>query len=141
MSFLLDTNIVSEWVRPRPDAGVASWLAEVDEDQAFLSVVTLAELWRGIARMARSRRRAQLDEWLRHELLLRFEERILPIDDRVAVVWGDIVSEREAQGRPISVMDAFIAATARIYDLTLVTRNTSDFAGSVTAIANPWAEV
>jgi predicted nucleic acid-binding protein len=141
MSFLLDTNIVSEWVRPRPAAGVISWLAEVDEDQAFLSVVTLAELRRGIARMARGRRRLQLDEWLRHELPVRFEERILPIDDRVAVIWGDVVSERETEGRPISVMDAFIAATARMYDLTLVTRNTSDFAGSVAAITNPWVEV
>jgi predicted nucleic acid-binding protein len=141
MSFLLDTNIVSEWVRPRPATGVISWLAEVDEDQAFLSVVTLAELRRGIARMARGRRRLQLDEWLRHELPVRFEERILPIDDRVAVIWGDVVSERETEGRPISVMDAFIAATARMYDLTLVTRNTSDFAGSVAAITNPWVEV
>ena len=140
MSFLLDTNIVSEWVRPQPDEGVTAWLAEVDEDQSFLSVVTLAELRRGIARLARGRRRMRLDEWLRHELLLRFEDRILPIDNRVAVIWGDIVSDREAKGRPISVMDAFIAATARTYGLTLVTRNTSDFAGSVAAITNPWVE-
>jgi predicted nucleic acid-binding protein len=140
MSFLLDTNIVSEWVRPHPDEGVMAWLAEVDEDQSFLSVVTLAELRRGIARLARGRRRTRLDEWLRHELLLRFEDRILPIDNRVAVIWGDIVSDREAKGRPISVMDAFIAATARTYGLTLVTRNTSDFAGSVAAITNPWVE-
>lgn len=140
MSFLLDTNVVSEWVRPRPDSGVIAWLAEVDEDQAFLSVVTLAELRRGIARMARSRRRTQLDEWLHRDLPLRFENRILPIDSQVALIWGDIVSEREAEGRPITVMDAFIAATARTYNLTLVTRNTSDFAGSVTAIANPWLE-
>lgn len=140
MSFLLDTNVVSEWVRPRPDSGVIAWLAEVDEDQAFLSVVTLAELRRGIARMARGRRRTQLDEWLHRDLPLRFENRILPIDSQVALIWGDIVSEREAEGRPITVMDAFIAATARTYNLTLVTRNTSDFAGSVTAIANPWLE-
>jgi toxin FitB len=140
MSFLLDTNIVSEWVRPHPDEGVMAWLAEVDEDQSFLSVVALAELRRGIARLARGRRRMRLDEWLRHELLLRFEDRILPIDNRVAVIWGDIVSDREAKGRPISVMDAFIAATARTYGLTLVTRNTSDFAGSVAAITNPWVE-
>jgi toxin FitB len=140
VSFLLDTNVVSEWVKPRPDAGVIAWLAEIDEDQAFLSVVTFAELRRGIARLARSRRRIRLDEWLHHDLPRRFEDRILPIDNRVALMWGDIVSEREAEGRPINVMDAFIAATARTYDLTLVTRNTSDFAGSVAAIANPWVE-
>jgi predicted nucleic acid-binding protein len=140
MSFLLDTNVVSEWVSPRPDSGVITWLSEADEDETFLSVITLAELRRGIARMARGRRRARLDEWLRHELPLRFEDRILPIDNRVAVVWGDLVSEREVDGRPISVMDAFIAATARTHDLTLVTRNASDFVGSVATINNPWTE-
>ena len=141
MSFLLDTNVVSEWARPRPDAGVIAWLAEVEEDEVFLSVVTLAELRRGIARMTRGRRRTRLDEWLRHELPLRFEHRILPIDSQVAMMWGDIVSGREANGRPISVMDAFIAATARMHDLSLVTRNVSDFAGTVAEIANPWAEI
>ena len=80
MSFLIDTNVVSEWVRPRPNPGVLSWLAEADEDRIFISVVTLAELRRGIARLAHSRRRNRLDEWLRDELPLRFEGRILPID-------------------------------------------------------------
>jgi predicted nucleic acid-binding protein len=141
VSFLLDTNVVSEWIKPRPDAGVIAWLAEADEEQAFLSVVTLAELRRGIARMTRGRRRTRLDEWLRYELPLRFEDRILPINSQVALLWGDIVAEREAEGRPISVMDAFIAATARMHNLSLVTRNVSDFADTVAEIANPWVEI
>ena len=138
MSFLIDTNVVSEWVRPRPDPNVIAWFAEADEDRVFLSVVTLAELRRGVARLAEGRRRDRLDEWLRHQLPLRFEGRILAIDAVIAAAWGDVMAEREERGRPISAMDAFIAATARVHRLTLVTRNAADFEGSVPAIVNPW---
>lgn len=140
MSFLLDTNVVSEWVKPRPDPGVVAWLAEVDEDRVFLSVVTLAELRHGIARMTDGSRRKRLDEWLRNELPLRFEGRVLSIDAVVADAWGEVVAAREAKGRPIDVMDAFIAAVARTHGLTLVTRNAEDFKAFVKAVINPWNE-
>jgi hypothetical protein len=139
VSFLLDTNVVSEWVRPRPDPGVVAWLEAVDEDRVFLSVVTLAELRHGVERMAAGDRRRRLDAWLREELPMRFEGRLLPIDEPVAEAWGRIVAEREASGLRIEVMDAFIAATARVHGLALVTRNTSDFAPSLTDIVNPWS--
>lgn len=139
MSYLLDTNIVSEWVKPRPDPGVVSWLAEVDEDRVFLSIVTLAELRYGIARMADGSRRRRLDEWLRNELPLRFEGRLLPIDAAVAENWGEVVARREAEGQPIGTMDAFIAAMAQAHNLTLVTRNAPDFGPSLKAIVNPWS--
>jgi predicted nucleic acid-binding protein len=138
MTFLLDTNVVSEWVRTRPDPGVMAWLDEVDEDRVFLSVATLAELRSGIARIPSGSRRARLEDWLGAELPARFEGRILAIDREVALIWGDVVAEREQTGRPIGAMDAFIAATARARDLTLVTRNTRDFQGSVVAVLNPW---
>ncbi len=138
MSFLIDTNVVSESVRPRPDPNVVAWLAETDEDRVFLSVATLAELRRGIARLAEGRRRNRLDEWLRNELPVRFEGRILTIDSVIAAAWGDVMAEHEGRGRPISTMDAFIAATARVHRLTLVTRNAADFEASVPAILNPW---
>ena len=80
MNFLLDTNVVSEWVRARPDEGVVAWLANVDEDRVFVSVVTLAELRYGVERMAEGRRRGRLEEWLREELPLRFEARLLDFD-------------------------------------------------------------
>ena len=80
MTFLLDTMVVSEWVRPRPDRGVVAWLAAADEDRIFMSVVSLAELRYGIERMAAGNRRKRLDEWLRDELPLRFEGRLLSID-------------------------------------------------------------
>src|SRR5712692_5427967 len=91
MTFLLDTTVVSEWVKSRPNRGVATWLAEVDEDRVLISVVTLAELRYGIERMAAGSRRKRLDEWLRDELPLRFEGRVLSIDPIVADGWGEVV--------------------------------------------------
>ena len=139
MSYLLDTNIVSEWVKPRPEPKVVSWLADIDEDRVFLSIATLAELRHGVERLPASRRRTRLDEWLRHDLPARFEGRVLPIDETIAAAWGTIVARREAKGRPIGVMDAWLAATAETHELTLVTRNAADFRDAVTAILDPWA--
>lgn len=141
MSFLLDTNVVSECVRPRPDPGVVSWLAETDEDRVFISVITLAELRYGIERMTAGQHRHRLDEWLREELPLRFEGRVLPIDAAIANTWGRLTALREMSGRPIGAADAFIAATAEARDLTLVTRNVSDFERTVKAVGNPRTDV
>lgn len=137
MSFLLDTNIVSEWVKLRPSPKVISWLANVDEDRVHLSVVTIAEIKYGIERLHAGRRRHQLADWLGQELLPRFEGRILPIDREIAAGWGSIVASRDKAGRPIGVIDAFIASTAAAYDLTLVTCDAADFEGVVAEIVNP----
>lgn len=138
MSFLLDTNVVSEWMKPRPNPGVVTWLAEVDEDRTFLSVITLTELRYGIERMAAGHRRSRLEVWLEEELPLRFEARILPIDPDVADACGKVVARSEAVGRRMEVMDAFIAATAEVHRLTVVTRNASDFQPVVRNLLNPW---
>jgi predicted nucleic acid-binding protein len=139
VNFLLDTNVVSEWTRPNPNPAVVSWLAAADEDRVFVSVVTLAELRYGIERLAAGRRRTRLNDWLQDELLQRFENRILQIDNSVADAWGRIVAHHEALGRPINPMDAFVAATAQVRKLTLVTRNQGDFESSLEAIVNPWS--
>ena len=127
MSFLLDTNVVSESTKPRPNPGVVAWLAAVDEDDVFLSVITLTELRYGVERLAQGRRRKQLDRWLQQDLPLRFEGRILPIDALVADTCGKLVARTESLGRPIEARVAFIAATAQVHQLTLVTRNVSHF--------------
>jgi len=139
VSFLLDTNLVSEWTRPRPNQGVIEWLAQVDEDRVFISVITLAELRHGVDRLAAGKRRSQLDEWLRVALPLRFEGRVLGIDVAVADACGTLVAQREHMGRPIHAMDALIAATAKVHQLSVVTRNVDDFKPSVAALT-PWRE-
>jgi toxin FitB len=138
VSFLLDTNVVSEWTKPRPNSGVIEWLDQVNEDDVFLSVVTFAELRHGIERLPASARRRRLDEWLRSELPTRFDGRIALIDGAVADEWGRLVARYEAGGRPIQAMDALIAATAQVHGLTLVTRNESDFKVSLKSVLNPW---
>jgi toxin FitB len=139
LNFLLDTNVISEWVKPRPDPGMAQWLAETDEDRVFISVVTLAELRQGVELLASGERRNRLDGWLRHDLPLRFEGRILIIDAAIADTWGRLMAQSRSDGRPVGAMDTLIAATAKVHDLTIVTRNTVDFKNLVPNILNPWS--
>jgi predicted nucleic acid-binding protein len=113
------------------------WTDSVDEDSVFLSVITLAELRYGIDRMVKSKRRRRLEAWLHDELPIRFEGRILSIDPSVADACGRMIRRAKLLGRPIEAMDAFLAATAEIHDLTLVTRNVSDFP-LLKTIVNPW---
>jgi hypothetical protein len=138
VSFLLDTNVLSEWIKPLPDPGLIAWLGYVDEDRVFISAITLAELSHGVERLAQGQRRSRLEAWLREDLPLRFEGRILPVDEAVARTWGAITARRAAIGRPIGAMDGFIAATAEIHDLALVTRNVPDFEASARTLLNPW---
>jgi toxin FitB len=140
MTFLLDTNAVSEWVKPRPNAGLVAWLAEIEEDSVFLSVVTLAELRNGVSCLAASRRRDRLDHWLTHELPGRFEGRILPIEGAIADQWGRLTAAAKGAGRPIHAMDAFLAATARVHSLTIVTRDLSAFEPIKVPAFSPWSE-
>jgi predicted nucleic acid-binding protein len=138
MNFLLDTSLVSEWVKPRPNSGVVQWLGGVDEDRVYLSVITLAEIRHGIERMALGARRSRLDSWLKTELLLRFEGRIFSVDTEIADAWGEIMAHTQSQGRPMGAMDAFFAATAQIHKLTLVTHNVSDFQSTAVHLLDPW---
>lgn len=138
MSFLLDTNVVSEWVKPRPNRGMLSWLNECDEDRIFVSVVTVAELRHGVERLPSGARRNRLHDWLSEELPTRFEGRLLGVDAHVANIWGLFMTLMQASGRSINVMDACIAAIAKHHRLTLVTRNVRDFEMLKIAVVNPW---
>lgn len=138
MSFLLDTNVVSEWTKPRPNPGLIGWMESIDEDRVFISVITLAELSYGVERLAPGARRRRLEAWLGHDVPLRFEGRILPVDANIAEAWGKAVSRSAAAGRLIGAMDAFLVATAEFHHLTLVTRDVSDFQ-LLKAVLNPWS--
>jgi len=138
MNFLLDTNVVSESTKPRPNTGLMTWLDDVDENSVFLSVITLTELRYGVERLAPGRRRNQLDRWLEQELPKRFDGRILPVDASIADACGRLIARTESLGRPIEARDAFIAATAQFHRLTLVTRNASHFETTLKSILTPW---
>jgi predicted nucleic acid-binding protein len=140
VNVLIDTNVVSEWTKPRPDSGVVAWLAEADEDRVFISVITLAELRYGIEKMPAGAKRNRLDTWVSEQLPARFEARVLPIDSETADTWGRVMARGTTAGRPVGTMDAFIAATAERHHLTLVTRNVSDFDVLGIRVINPWSK-
>jgi predicted nucleic acid-binding protein len=123
VNFLLDTNVISEWVKPEPDRHVGTWLSEADEDRVFVSVISFSEIRRGIELMVAGRRRERLAQWLAEELPPRLEDRILAIDRRVADIWSVVTARSEKKAHAMGSMDAFVAATAEARELTLVTRN------------------
>lgn len=139
MKFLLDTNVISEITRTRPDEGVLNFLHESDEDRTYLSAVTWAELQRGVALLPAGARRQRLSDWLEHDLRDRFGPRILSIDVDIAERWGVLMAASKENGRNVSVMDGFIAATALVHDLCIVTRNEKDFSELGVRLINPWA--
>jgi predicted nucleic acid-binding protein len=137
--FLLDTNIISELVKPKPEPKVVIWIDSVDENLLYLSVLTLGEIRKGIASLRDASRRVTLEAWLDSDLILRFAERILPIDHSVADRWGRITAAAAAAKSPLPVIDGLLAATALDQNLTLVTRNTKDIAVTGVPVFNPWS--
>jgi predicted nucleic acid-binding protein len=135
---LLDTNVLSEVTRPAPDARVLEWLDGLDEDRSFISVVSIAEIRRGVSLMDEGRKREALAEWLAQDLPRRFEQRVLPVDEPVALAWGDLMGLAKRRGRGLSSMDGLIAATAIAQQLILATCNTKDFEGFGLELFNPW---
>ncbi len=136
--FLLDTNIISELIKPKPDAKLTEWVESADEDLLYLSVLTIGEIRRGIVPMQQGRRRTALQSWLETDLKPRFSGRVLPIDEAVADRWGVITGEAAVQGTTLPVVDGLLAATALQHNLTLVTRNTKNFTGTGVPAFNPW---
>jgi len=136
--FLLDTNIPSELTNPRPQPLVEIWLNQVNSAGLFFSVISLAEICKGIAKLPESKKRTQLQAWLDQTLRPWFAGRILPVSEAVAERMGRWAGEGEAAGRTIKIADGLIAATAAEHNLTVVTRNTRDFVGFGVRILNPW---
>lgn len=133
--FLLDTNVISEPIRAKPEPRVLEWIRSTDENLLYLSVLTLGEIRKGIGLHPDRGRRVKLEAWLAGELVPRFGARILTVDENVADRWGRITAEA---GQPVSVIDALLAATALEHNLTLVTRNTQDVSALPVSTFNPW---
>jgi predicted nucleic acid-binding protein len=136
--FLLDTNVPSETLRPRPNANVSAWIKRQPKDVQFLSVVSVGELRRGFILMPPGRQRTRLEQWLEQDLLPLFAGRILPVTLSIGDRWGVLDAQRQLRGRPLNTADGMIAATALEHGLTVVTRNVKDFSDLGLSVLNPW---
>ena len=136
--FLLDTNCISELVRPNPEPRVMEWMDAADEALLYLSVLTLGEIRKGIAGLAQGKRRTHLETWLEVDLQARFSGRILAIDFVIADRWGLLAAESKRKGKTLSVIDGLLAATALHHNLTVVSRNGRDFTAAEVQVLNPW---
>ena len=135
MSYLLDTNILSETVRRNPNKSVITWLDQLPGDVLYVSVLTLGEIRKGIETLADGKRREKLRLWLEHELPAWFVGRVLPVDLAVADRWGRLLAEI---ARPVPTTDSLLAATALHHELRLVTRNSGDFEYPGLEVINPF---
>ena len=137
-SFLIDTNVVSEFVKPEPSLQVKYWFKSADPESLFASVITVGEIRLGIENLPVGKRRAALEQWLEEGVPEWFQANLLPVTKSIADRWGQMTSEAKRKGVTISTADGLIAATALEHDLTLVTRNAKDFAGVGVKLFNPW---
>ena len=135
MSYLIDTNVLSELRKRQPDANVVAWLEERPRQSLHLSVLSLGEIRKGIESVADAAFRQTLTDWLETDLPTDFVGRLLSLDAPVADRWGRV---QATAGRTLPVIDGLLAATALQHDLTLVTRNVKDFAGLGVPLIDPW---
>ena len=138
MNYLLDTCVVSELTRPKPQRPVVQWIRSEPETRLHLSVLTIGELRKGIERLPDSHKRKQIEAWLNNELRNRFSGRILSVDGEVAERWGLESAKAEQSGTPLPVIDGLLAATGLVHGMTVVTRNTKDMQQTGAKLLNPW---
>lgn len=136
--FLLDTCVISELIKKDPSKELIEWIRSHPEHHFFLSVITIAEIGKGISRLDDGNRKTELLNWLHHDVTHRFKGRILSIDESVALAFGKLLGEFEKKGRKVPVMDGFIASSCIVHGCTLVTRNIKDFDGLPLNLLNPW---
>ena len=138
--WLLDTNILSELRRTRPEPKVLAFVAAQPLEQLYVSAVTLAEIRFGIEMLADANRRAELNDWLTHRVRPMFEQRVLPVTEDIMFKWRLLVEEGRKVGHAFSQPDLIIAATGLYHGLTVVTRDKDDFVKARAAVLNPWVD-
>ena len=138
MRYLLDTCVISELAKAAPNTGVVRWIEDRDEETVFLSVLTLGEIQKGIAKLPNGKRKNAIQRWLDVDLRQRFSERLLPIDEEVALAWGLIQGDAERRGKPIPAIAGLIGATAIAKNLIVVTRDDRDIQRTGARVLNPW---
>ncbi|MDW7762030.1 MAG: type II toxin-antitoxin system VapC family toxin [Acidobacteriota bacterium] len=140
MNYLLDTCLISELAKSKPDEKVVDWVLGENESSFYISVLTFGELHKGVEKLPESKKKEKLRIWIEEELKNRFQNRIISIDMRVSILWGKIQCLAEKSGNPMPAIDSLIAATGMAYDLTVVTRNVADMEQSGVKLLNPWVK-
>lgn len=140
VAYLLDTNVVSELVRPAPSPRVVEWVERRSRLDLYLSVLTIGEIGQGVAAMADGARRERLAQWVAHDLPRQFVGRLLDVTVDVARRWGELNGAARRSGRPLPTVDGLLLATADLHGLTVVTRNVRDIGGRGVEIVDPWAD-
>ncbi|MBW1723528.1 MAG: type II toxin-antitoxin system VapC family toxin [Deltaproteobacteria bacterium] len=140
MNYILDTCIISEIVKPKPRLKVINWLRSQNENNLYISVLTLGELHKGLEKIRDKRKKKKIHLWIEQDLRERFRDKILPIDARVAMIWGQVQGRTEQSGRGMPTIDGLIAATGLAFNMVVATRNISDMEASGVALFNPWDE-
>lgn len=138
MNYLLDTCVISELVKIQGDENVLDWIKNTGESGLFLSVLTIGEIHKGIAKLPDSKRKLELRIWVDNDLKKRFKGRIIDITQEIAIKWGDIQGEAEKIGKKMPVLDSLLAATALVNNFTLVTRNVRNVETSGCDVLNLW---
>lgn len=140
MKYLLDTCVLSELVKKKPDQRVIEWISGIEESKFFVSALTIGEIHKGIEKMPESERRKMLLQWVDEDLQERFGGRIIPLDFQVAAAWGKMQATAEMSGKTMPIIDGMIAATAITHNLAVATRNISDMEAGKAVLVNPWDE-
>jgi predicted nucleic acid-binding protein len=138
MKYLLDTCVIAELVKPKPNNNVVHWLKLQVENRLYISVLTLGEISKGIEKVKDEVRKKKLHLWVENDLKERFRGRILPINEQIAMIWGQIQGQAEKQGKRMPTIDGLIAATGLAYNIIVVSRNISDMQTSGVVLLNPW---
>ncbi|MEA1892694.1 MAG: type II toxin-antitoxin system VapC family toxin [Campylobacterota bacterium] len=138
MKYLLDTNIISEFISKTPNNNVINHILTLDENDLYLSVVTIGEIKAGIEKLDNGSKKEKLLYWLENDLLNRFQSKIIDIDTNIMLQWGVINNRLKNLGKPLPIMDSLIGATSEVYDYILITRNEKDFKNLNIKIINPF---
>jgi len=138
MKYLLDTCVISELIRPQPNGNVVSWIQNQDESSLYLSVLTFGEIEKGIEKATNITRKRRLRLWVEEDLKMRFKGRILPIDLKTSIKWGERQALSERAGKPMPAIDGLIAVSGAVHKCIVVTRNIADMEQSAAELLNPW---
>jgi tRNA(fMet)-specific endonuclease VapC len=138
MRYLLDTCVISKLRKPQPNSRVVDQVDAIDEEDLYLSVITIGEIIKGMKKLPDSKRKESLRNWLEEELFVRFRDKLVPLDADVLVTWGKLTAKLETEGRRLPAIDSLLAASALHGGFMLVTRNEADFEGTGISLHNPW---